>query len=454
MPDGTELHADADGTVTGTRYYSFGGATTAVRTGDGVRWLVADQVGTDSVQVDAKSLEASFRYTDPFGAARSSLPDWVGDHGFVGGITNADTGLTTLGARQYDPDTGRFISADPIADPSDPQQLNGYAYASNSPVTHADPSGTMAAAIGGGTIWDDGAAGEKRFVRYMDAFTGGTAWRRDYYALNKAWEADKSAHDPDGGHELLSWVGYVPVIGVAADAANAVWYGAEGRGAKAAEYGAYAVIGVIPFGKVLKIGGKLVVKGSTKAVKIITKSSKTASKAVKSTTKKAAGKALAKGAGKQTGKATAKDTAKAAGKSATSTAAGGARDAARRVADASAAIRPSAARPAVAEAIQLSSGRVIANASVRGSKARMHPAVQSVLNTVSPAARGAGHGQCGLAVCLSQALFSGESPMGADAAAVLVRGDTGHPKHGLPVGPCQSCQVLSRHFNLNFLTGD
>jgi RHS repeat-associated protein len=133
---------------------------------------------------------------------------------------------------------------------------------------------------------------------------------------------------------------------------------------------------------------------------------------------------------------------------------GGALEGAQGVADASASIRPSAARPAVAEAIQLSSGRVIASASVRGATVRTHPAVQAVLNTVAPGARGVGHGQCGLAVCLSQALFSGESPMGADAAAVLIRGDVGHPKHGLPVGPCNSCQALSGHFNLNFLTGD
>ncbi|WP_406417583.1 YwqJ-related putative deaminase [Streptomyces sp. NBC_00842] len=131
----------------------------------------------------------------------------------------------------------------------------------------------------------------------------------------------------------------------------------------------------------------------------------------------------------------------------------GAVEAAQGVADASASIRPAAARPAVAEAIQLSSGRVIASGSVRGAKARIHPAVQAVLNAVAPGARGVGHGQCGLAVCLSQALFSGESPMGADAAAVLIRGDVGHPKHGFGVGPCDSCKTLSEHFDLNFLTG-
>jgi len=51
------------------------------------------------------------------------------------------TGLTHLGAREYDPAIGRFISADPIVDPHDPQQMQGYAYAENSPITGSDPTG-------------------------------------------------------------------------------------------------------------------------------------------------------------------------------------------------------------------------------------------------------------------------------------------------------------------------
>jgi hypothetical protein len=46
-----------------------------------------------------------------------------------------------VGAREYDSTTGRFLSADPILDLEDPQQINGYAYANNSPVTRSDPSG-------------------------------------------------------------------------------------------------------------------------------------------------------------------------------------------------------------------------------------------------------------------------------------------------------------------------
>lgn len=51
-------------------------------------------------------------------------------------------GLVSMGAREYDPLIGRFISADTIVPrPGDPQSFNRYAYARNSPLSRIDPSG-------------------------------------------------------------------------------------------------------------------------------------------------------------------------------------------------------------------------------------------------------------------------------------------------------------------------
>jgi RHS repeat-associated protein len=66
---------------------------------------------------------------------------WRGERGFVDGTADASTGLTHLGAREYDPALGRFISVDPVLVPDEPQHLNAYAYANNSPVTMSDPDG-------------------------------------------------------------------------------------------------------------------------------------------------------------------------------------------------------------------------------------------------------------------------------------------------------------------------
>ncbi|MFF9853276.1 RHS repeat domain-containing protein [Streptomyces litmocidini] len=138
----TELRYDkATGKVEATRYYSHGGAVVAVRTPQSLTWLSTDHNGTANVQIDAATQAVTRRHSQPFGESRGTQPTrWVGDKGFVGG-TQDPTGLTHLGAREYDTVTGRFISADPVTDLSDPQQVNGYAYSNNNPVAFSDPDG-------------------------------------------------------------------------------------------------------------------------------------------------------------------------------------------------------------------------------------------------------------------------------------------------------------------------
>ncbi|WP_369212826.1 polymorphic toxin-type HINT domain-containing protein [Streptomyces flavofungini] len=131
--------------VEGTRYYGFAGRTVAMRTPKGVQFLAGDHHGTSLTAVDAKSGAVTRRRMDPFGNARGTVVSdpWVDDKGFLGAPVDASTGLTHVGAREYEPENGRFISADPLIDFTDPQQINGYAYANNSPVTLSDPTGEM-----------------------------------------------------------------------------------------------------------------------------------------------------------------------------------------------------------------------------------------------------------------------------------------------------------------------
>src|SRR5262249_27911509 len=153
-------------TVTGTRYY--GGI--AVRTTTGLTWLAADNHGTNQLAIDADTLTVTRRKTTPFGTPRGTAPaSWPDDHGFVGGPQDT-TELTHLAARDYDPTTGRFISVDPILDIADPQQMNGYAYSNNTPVTVSDPSGFRP------TCGDDGhgcAIGEDGWVPNSGYWGGG-----------------------------------------------------------------------------------------------------------------------------------------------------------------------------------------------------------------------------------------------------------------------------------------
>ncbi|MFJ6622725.1 RHS repeat-associated core domain-containing protein [Kitasatospora sp. NPDC091335] len=132
------------------RYYSAPGGITITRvtaaTGGGrIVYQCADPHGTNGVQIDTGAAQTvSRRPTDPFGNPRGTQPDpstWAGDKGFVGGTLDPSTGLTNLGAREYQPLTGRFLNPDPLLGDSDPQQWNGYAYSNNDPINMSDPSG-------------------------------------------------------------------------------------------------------------------------------------------------------------------------------------------------------------------------------------------------------------------------------------------------------------------------
>ena len=148
-PSGTTLYlgdqelrrSASTGAVTGTRYYQHGGKLVAVRTTAGVSWLAIDHQGTAQIAVDADTLAVRQRWQTPFGGPRGSPGVLPGERGFVGGTVDSSTGLVHLGAREYDPAIGRFISVDPVVDHTDPQQMQGYGYANNSPVTFSDPSG-------------------------------------------------------------------------------------------------------------------------------------------------------------------------------------------------------------------------------------------------------------------------------------------------------------------------
>ncbi|MET7534650.1 RHS repeat domain-containing protein [Streptomyces goshikiensis] len=149
LPGGQELLLDkTTGTVSGTRYYSVPGGTAMRTSTDGrVRFLIADHHGTNTLSIAANTLSFNRRKQLPYGAERGTPPAaWPSQKGFVGGDIDKTTGLTHIGARDYDTKLGQFVSADPLLIPESPESLNGYGYANNNPVTTADPTGMCAEA--------------------------------------------------------------------------------------------------------------------------------------------------------------------------------------------------------------------------------------------------------------------------------------------------------------------
>jgi RHS repeat-associated protein len=147
LPGGMEVRKPTSGSATSTRYYIHAGTPVAVRSSAGtLDWITGDHHGTAEATLRSTDLGVSRRRTLPFGGDRGSISGtWptVMDKGFLGG-TKDNTELTHLGAREYDPGIGRFVSVDPVQDLTDPQQWNGYAYADNNPATLSDPSGLKA----------------------------------------------------------------------------------------------------------------------------------------------------------------------------------------------------------------------------------------------------------------------------------------------------------------------
>jgi RHS repeat-associated protein len=178
--------------VSTTRYYEFNGATVAMRNSStSVEYLMADPHGTATVSIDGLTTTVSRRYMDPFGNPRGTIsPTWEpNSHGFVNGVDDPSTGLTHLGAREYDPKLGRFISVDPLVDIADPQTLNAYAYSNSNPATFSDPDGLMFL----------GGKGE-----------GGNEGRGDSWVEQKKAQKKKTGsyfipYKDDDGQEVKSW---------------------------------------------------------------------------------------------------------------------------------------------------------------------------------------------------------------------------------------------------------
>ncbi|WP_406174309.1 RHS repeat-associated core domain-containing protein [Streptomyces sp. NBC_00996] len=175
-----------------TRYIDLGGGQTAIRGDDGTfTFTVGDHQGTGQLAVNAADLTITQRRSLPFGGIRGQAPkQWPGSKGFVGGTDDTEsTGLTHLGAREYDPTIGRFISVDPLIEPAKPQALNGYTYAENNPVTAADPTGQGSIKCSGSSCGN-----EVRFKESHNApsFGSGQTWE-DKYPVQAAFGWDPRA---------------------------------------------------------------------------------------------------------------------------------------------------------------------------------------------------------------------------------------------------------------------
>lgn len=81
---------------------------------------------------------------DPFGNVRSENGTSDTNYRFSREQSDPESGMYFLRARYYDPQTGRFITKDPLkGDLADTQSQNPYTYSYNNPLNLSDPSGKV-----------------------------------------------------------------------------------------------------------------------------------------------------------------------------------------------------------------------------------------------------------------------------------------------------------------------
>ncbi|WP_158711610.1 ricin-type beta-trefoil lectin domain protein [Streptomyces xylophagus] len=291
----TEVMGSQTSTATkAMRSYAQAGAPTVVRytsSATSAHTLVAQVTnpqGTATVQIKlASGMAVQTRSYDAWGNLRgdleTSLTGWAGSRAYIGGADESSTGLIHLGARDYDPVTGRFTSLDPVMDFSDLLQLGGYAYADNSPVTKEDPNGQM---------W---------------------GWSQIKHA---AWSATKTvahvAYEYSGLADIVSCATN-PTLGTCLMAAATIiitvaTFGEGGVALAAARGGMRFGGGVLARGAeqaAVKTAEKTAVKTATKAVekKVVKTAEEKAAKATEKSAAKASEKSAAKTGEKDAGKA-------------------------------------------------------------------------------------------------------------------------------------------------------
>ena len=100
-----------------------------------------DHLGSIRELTDSSgTVRARYAY-DPYGRRTKLTGDVETDFGFAGMFWSAEANLSLTHFRAYDPEMGRWLSRDPLANAEMKQGPNLYAYVGNEPVSHVDPEG-------------------------------------------------------------------------------------------------------------------------------------------------------------------------------------------------------------------------------------------------------------------------------------------------------------------------
>lgn len=104
---------------------------------DTVAYYHHDQLGSTRLVTDQAGNPLGTYTYDPYGALAESTGTFDPLLDFAGQYTDNETGHQYLRARYYDPETGQFLTRDPLVATT----MEPYGYAANNPINNTDPSG-------------------------------------------------------------------------------------------------------------------------------------------------------------------------------------------------------------------------------------------------------------------------------------------------------------------------
>lgn len=142
--NGQQLKAVTDGAGKVLAVFGYGPAQTplTMQTASGSSYqIIADDLGSVRLVVDAFSGATLQRLSyDEFGRVTEDTNPGFQPFGYAGGLYDPQTGLVRFGARDYDPQIGRWNTKDPILLGGG---LNLYQYVGNDPINSTDISGLL-----------------------------------------------------------------------------------------------------------------------------------------------------------------------------------------------------------------------------------------------------------------------------------------------------------------------
>jgi len=177
------------------------------------RYYLGDHLGSTRKVMDEGEPPAvaySAEY-EPFGKPYNV--QGVEGHRYTGEKHDDPTGLVYLRARQYDPELGRFVSADPLLGSlSTPQTQNRYAYVANNPLAYVDATGLDHNVIRGYGVPSGCSFSNSRLCSVAESWPNVSQWESEVRAK---------------GDPVALSMGFIPGLETASDAWFLFWSTAD-----------------------------------------------------------------------------------------------------------------------------------------------------------------------------------------------------------------------------------